>query len=101
ERNRRKDWIEKTTTRLVRANDVIVLEGLQVRRMTRSAKGTRERPGRRVRQKAGLNRAILTSGWGELARRLQEKAEASGVWWVEVPPAFTSQTCAACWSVRR
>ena len=101
ERDRRRDWIEKTSTRLVRANDVIVLENLQVRRMTRSAKGTRERPGRNVRQKAGLNRAILTSGWGELARRLREKAEASGVWLVEVPPAFTSQTCAACWSVRR
>jgi putative transposase len=101
ERDRRRDWIEKTSTRLVRANDVIVLEGLQVRRMTRSAKGTRERPGRNVRQKAGLNRAILASGWGELARRLREKAKASGVWLVEVPPAFTSQTCAACWSVRR
>lgn len=101
ERNRRKDWIEKTSTRLVRANDVIVLESLQVRRMTRSAKGTREQPGRNVRQKAGLNRAILASGWGELARRLREKAEASGVSLVEVPPAFTSQTCAACWSVRR
>jgi putative transposase len=101
ERDRRKDWIEKTSTRLVRANDVIVLECLQVRRMTRSAKGTRERPGRNVRQKAGLNRAILASGWGELARRLRDKAEASGVCLVEVPPAFTSQTCAACWSVRR
>jgi putative transposase len=101
ERDRRKDWIEKTSTRLVRANDVIVLESLQVRRMTRSAKGTRERPGRNVRQKAGLNRSILASGWGELARRLREKAEASGVWFVEVPPAFTSQTCAGCWSVRR
>jgi putative transposase len=78
ERDRRRDWIEKTSTRLVRANDVVVLEGLQVRRMTRSAKGTRERPGRNVRQKAGLNRAILTSGWGELARRLREKVEPTG-----------------------
>src|SRR4030095_15165322 len=101
ERNRRKDWIEKTSTRLVRANDVIVLESLQVRRMTRSAKGTREQPGRNVRQKAGLNRAILASGWGELSSRLREKAGASGIRLVEVPPAFTSQTCAACWSVRR
>ena len=101
ERDRRKDWIEKTSTRLVRANDVIILECLQVRRMTRSARGTRERPGRNVRQKAGLNRAILASGWGELARRLREKAEASGVLLIEVPSAYTSQTCAACWSVRR
>jgi putative transposase len=101
ERDRRKDWIEKTSTRLVRANDVIILERLQIPQMTRSARGTPERPGRNVRQKAGLNRAILDSGWGGLARRLREKSEASGVWLVEVPPAFTSQTCAACWSMRR
>lgn len=67
ERDQRKDWIEKTSTHLVRAYDVIVLEGLAVDQMTRSAKGTPERPGRNVRQKAGLNRRILDSGWGELA----------------------------------
>ncbi|MGO9187601.1 MAG: hypothetical protein ACLP8X_03960 [Streptosporangiaceae bacterium] len=31
-------------------------------------------PGRNVRQKAGLNRGILRSGWGLLVRRLEEKA---------------------------
>ena len=42
--------------------------------MTRSAKGTREIPGRNVRAKAGLNRGILGSGWGLLVRRLADKA---------------------------
>ena len=42
----------------------------QVTNMTRSAKGTPENPGRHVRQKAGLNRSILRSGWGLLVRRL-------------------------------
>jgi len=65
ERDRRKDWVEKTSTHLVQAYDTVVLESLQVHRMTRSAKGTRERPGRNVRQKAGLNREILASGWRE------------------------------------
>jgi len=101
ERDRRKDWVEKTSTHLVQAYDTVVLESLQVHRMTRSAKGTRERPGRNVRQKAGLNREILASGWGELARRVKEKGEASGVSVVEVSGAFTSQTCAVCWSVRQ
>ena len=62
DRDRRKDWAEKTSTGLVRAYDLIALEALQIQRMTRSAKGTRERPGRKVRQKAGLNREILASG---------------------------------------
>jgi putative transposase len=61
--------------------------------MTRSAKGTRENPGRNVRQKAGLNRGILRSGWGLLVRRLEQKAPGR----VErVNAAFTSQRCSAC-----
>jgi transposase len=61
--------------------------------MTRSAKGTAERPGTKVRQKAGLNREIMRSGWGLLVRRLEEKAPGR----VErVHPAFTSQRCSAC-----
>ena len=52
-----------------------------------------ENPGRNVRQKAGLNRGILASGWGLLVRRLQDKAPGR----VEkVRPAFTSQRCSAC-----
>ena len=42
--------------------------------MTRSAKGTRENPGRNVAQKAGLNWGFLRSGWGRLVRRLEDKA---------------------------
>ncbi len=42
--------------------------------MTRSARGTAERPGVRVTQKRGLNRAISRSGWGLLDARLQHKA---------------------------
>ena len=38
DRDRRRDWAEKTSTRLVRAYDVIVLEALQIRQMTHSAK---------------------------------------------------------------
>jgi transposase len=61
--------------------------------MTRSAKGTAEAPGQNVRQKAGLNREILRSGWGLLARRLEDKAPGR----VEkIRPAFTSQRCSAC-----
>jgi hypothetical protein len=59
ESDRRKDWIEKTTTELVRNYDLIALEDLKVKNMTRSAKGTSETPGKNVAQKRGLNRAIL------------------------------------------
>jgi putative transposase len=93
ETDRRKDWAEKTSTDIVRRFDAIRVEDLQIRNMTRSAKGTADLPGTSVQQKAGLNREILRSGWGLLVRRLEEKAPGR----VEkINPAFTSQRCSAC-----
>ena len=91
--DRRKDWAEKISTRLAREFDVICVEDLKIGSMARSAKGSRERPGRNVRAKAGLNRGILRSGWGLLVRRLEDKAPGR----VEkINPAYTSQTCSGC-----
>ncbi len=93
ETDRRKDWAEKTSTDLARRFDLIRVENLDVKSMTRSARGTAEAPGRNVRQKAGLNRGILRSGWGLLVRRLEDKAPGR----VEkVKPHYTSQRCSAC-----
>lgn len=91
--DRRKDWAEKASTDIARRFDVIRIEDLRIGNMTRSARGTVEAPGRRVRQKAGLNRAILAQGWGLFARRLEQKAPGRVR---RVHPAFTSQRCSAC-----
>ncbi|WP_410792129.1 RNA-guided endonuclease InsQ/TnpB family protein [Kribbella sp. C-35] len=91
--DRRKDWVEQTSTRLAREFDVIRVEDLRIVQMTRSAKGTVDDPGKRVRQKSGLNRAILANGWGQLVQRLEDKAAGR----VEkIPAAYTSQTCSRC-----
>ena len=96
ETDRRKDWAEKASTSLARRFDLIRVEDLRIKNMTRSAKGTPQDPGRNVRAKAGLNRGILRSGWGLLVRRLEEKAPGR----VErIKPAFTSQRCSACGKV--
>jgi transposase len=93
EADARKDWAEKASTDIARRFDMIRVEDLRIRSMTRSAKGTAGAPGQNVRQKAGLNREILRSGWGLLARRLEDKAPGR----VEkIRPAFTSQRCSAC-----
>ena len=96
ETDRRKDWAEKTSTDLARRFDTIRVENLQVKNMTRSARGTAAAPGRNVRQKTGLNRGILASCWGLLVHRLEDKAPGR----VEkVKPHFTSQRCSACGQV--
>jgi putative transposase len=96
ESDRRKDWAEKASTGIARRFDVIRVEDLQIGNMTRSARGTRENPGRNVRAKAGLNRGILGSGWGLLVRRLADKAPGR----VEkIKPHYTSQRCSACGQV--
>ncbi|MYD91029.1 MAG: hypothetical protein F4Y08_11965 [Caldilineaceae bacterium SB0662_bin_9] len=60
--------------------------------MTRSAKGTEEAPGKQVKQKSGLNRSILASGWGGLERKLAYKAGEL----LQVNAAYTSQAVFAC-----
>ena len=96
--DRRKDWVEQVSTDLARRFDVIRVENLKIRTMTCSAPGTIEQPGRNVRQKAGLNRGILESGWGRLVRRLEDKAAGRVQ---RIKPHFTSQRCSACGHVDR
>jgi putative transposase len=93
EADARKDWAEKLSSDLARRFDVIRVENLRITNMTRSAKGTIDKPGRHVRAKAGLDREILASGWGILVRRLEHKAPGR----VEkIHAAYTSQRCSAC-----
>ena len=73
---------------------LVFLEDLKVKGMTSSAKGSMQRPGRNVRQKAALNRSILATGWGNLERFLEERSCAR-----KVAPAYTSQTCSLCGAV--
>ena len=95
-RDRRRDWIEKSTTALVRDYDLIVVEKLNIQGMVRSAKGSIEEPGINVRAKAGLNRAILAQCWGEWLTRLKQKAALCGVEVIEVSARNTSRRCRAC-----
>ncbi|MCE2466759.1 MAG: transposase [Caldilineaceae bacterium] len=65
--------------------------------MTASAKGTVGKPGTQVKQKSGLNRAILASGWDGLELKLAYKAGAL----LNVDAAYTSQTCSRCGHVSK
>ena len=62
--NARKNFLHEQTTTIANNHGTVVVEALKVRNMSASAKGTVAEPGKNVRQKTGLNRAILDQGWG-------------------------------------
>jgi putative transposase len=103
ESSRRKDWIEKTTTDLVREFDTIAVEDLKIKNMVRSAKGTVKQPGTNVAAKRGLNRSIHAQAWGTFRTRLTDKATRtdSPVLVVAVPAANTSRRCSDCGHVAK
>ena len=104
---RRNDWIEKTTTRLAKANILIAMEDLDVKAMTRRPKPRPDpaNPGRYLhngaKAKAGLDRSILSNCWGHTLKRLNDKMAANGGKLVIVPAAYTSQTCHKCGHVAK
>jgi putative transposase len=99
ERHRRADFCAQTARRLTAGNAVVVVEDLKTKQMTRTAKGTLAEPGRNVKAKSGLNRAILTKGWHQFSLALASSARYSGTTVVTVPAAYTSQRCSSCGQV--
>ena len=93
--NMRKDFLHKLSARYSE-NQVVVVEDLKVKNMTKSARGTKKKPGRNVRAKSGLNRYILQNGWGMFFKMLDYKTARRGGRLVKVPPEYTSQMCNVC-----
>ncbi|GAA2959001.1 RNA-guided endonuclease TnpB family protein [Streptomyces enissocaesilis] len=87
----RGDMLDQFTTRLVRENQVLVVEDLSIANLMRPAVGK----GRR--RKAGLTRSIVDAAWGELLRQLRYKCEWYGRTLVIVDRFFPStRRCSAC-----
>ena len=91
ERFARLNWAHHVSKDVASEYDVAYVEKLNIRGMTKSARGTKQKPGRNVKAKAALNRQILASAWGTLELCLNYKMEVR-----KVPPAYTSQTCHQC-----
>ena len=92
----RYDYLQKESTRLVKNHDIICVEDLKVKNMTKSAKGTIEEPGRNVKQKSGLNREILKESWSMFFKQLEYKLKLKGGIFVQIPAKNTSRACHVC-----
>ncbi len=81
-RNARQDFLHRASTRLVRENDVIVIEDLAVKNVVRNRR---------------LARAISDCGWGEFRRQLAYKCERAGRKLIVIDRWYpSSKTCSAC-----
>lgn len=97
----RKDFLHKASTAISQNHAIVCIEDLQVKNMSKSAKGNSEQHGKKVRQKSGLNRSILDQGWAEFRRQLEYKLTWKGGYVIAVPPQYTSQTCPCCGHVSK
>lgn len=94
--NCRKDFQHKITKDIVTSYDTIVCEKLKIKNMTKSAKGTKEKNGKNVKQKSGLNRSLLDGAFYQFYTILQYKCIEYGKQFIQVDAKYTSQTCSVC-----
>jgi len=94
--NSRSTYLHQVSAKLAREHAFIAVEKLKVKNMTGTARGTADEPGTNVRQKAGLNRALLDAAPAMLVSYISYKAERAGGMMVKAEAAFSSQDCSSC-----
>ncbi len=99
--NKRKDFLHKLSLQYAENQGTVVVEDLKIKNMTRSAKGTKEKPGKSVKAKAGLNRSITQQSWGLFFELLEYKLCERRGQLIKVDPKFTSQACSVCGHVSK
>jgi putative transposase len=86
--DRRTDFLHKLSTQLIRENQTVVVEDLNVKGMSAKGKGSRKR---------GLNRSIGDAGWAQFREMLTYKAHWYGRELMVVDRWFpSSQLCSEC-----
>ncbi|AQG81325.1 RNA-guided endonuclease InsQ/TnpB family protein [Spirosoma montaniterrae] len=81
-RNKRKDWNHKTTTRLVREYDRIVVGNVSSSKL----------------RKTRLAKSVSDAGWADLKQMLRYKAISLGIEYREVKENFSTVTCSDCFA---
>ena len=95
--NAKANWCHQVTRQLANKYGVAGIEDLKIKNMTKSNKGTIDNPGKNVKQKSGLARSILSSGWGQTKQMLNYKMAKV----IKVDPKYTSQRCNKCGHIEK
>ena len=97
--NKRKDFNEKLSTKLVRENDVIVIESLSLKDMAKFKKWEERR---NSNDKSNHGKSVHDLGWCYFVNRLKTKAEEQGKVVIEANRWFaSSKTCNICGYVNK
>jgi IS605 OrfB family transposase len=78
--NRRKDFLHKLATRLVKANGAIIVGNVNASALAKTHQA----------------KSVLDAGWSAFRTMLRYKCADAGVWFDEVDEAFSTQTCSVC-----
>lgn len=81
--NQRADFNHKLANRLVKENNVIVIEDLNIKKLSAG-------------EVANINRTYNDVSWAQFSQMLSYKAENAGRKYVKVNPSNTSKTCNDC-----
>lgn len=97
--NKRKDFNEKLSTKLVNENDVIVIESLSLKDMAKFRKWEERK---NSKDKSNHGKSVNDLGWYYFVQRLKTKAQEQGKVIVEANRWFaSSKTCNICGYVNR
>ncbi|WP_239056433.1 RNA-guided endonuclease InsQ/TnpB family protein [Helicobacter apodemus] len=86
----KKDSYHKITHRLIQEFDLIVVENLQNKNITKRAKL------KNVKAKSGLNKSILNTSFYQFTRMLEYKLKHNGKFFIKINSQYTSKTCSVC-----
>ena len=78
--NRRKDFLHKLSTRLVKENGAIFVGNVNAAGLA----------------KTNMAKSVLDAGWSSFRTMLQYKCDHAAVWFEEVNESYTTQTCSDC-----
>lgn len=96
----RKQFHYETAQKILKKADVVFVEDLSVKNMTRRAKPKKDKTGKFLPNgqsaKSGINKSIADAGWSQFVDILAFKAEKAGRRVVKVNPKGTSQHCSNC-----
>jgi putative transposase len=96
-KNSKNDLYHKISTKLTNTFDMIVVEDLKTKNISKSSKGNEINHGKMVKQKSGLNRTILSASFYQFLAMLEYKhSMLNDKLLVKVNPAYTSQECSKC-----